>query len=225
MSEHYNKNKSRVGSVVDALIFNKHFYFAYNLLFFVLGKITKDMPRVFFTAYFLIFYSYFIHIAAHKLPGFNKIHLVHHTSDSNKGILPELLELVLNLLFIGGGILIPLNLYLNSRLSPFSEYAIILYTFIYTSQHLIVYHYLKTPSHKSHHTCDKSNARDIKNCTKNVQNYGPDALDVLFGTKKHLEKYEDMSPLIPIVIILLILLLLNYKNNFDIINILASKLT
>jgi len=224
MSQHYNKNKSRLLTAIDAIVFNKEFYFAYNLLFFVLGKITNDIPRVFFTAYFLIFYSYFIHVASHKIPVFNKMHMLHHTPGKNKGIMPELLECLVNLFIIGGGILIPLNLYLNSNISPFNEYAILLYTLIYTSQHLIVYHYMKTPSHKTHHLCDQTKTVDSNNCSKNVQNYGPDAIDALFGTKKHSEKYEDMSPLIPIVVILLVLLLLNYNNNYDIIKILSSKI-
>ncbi len=218
MSEHYNKDKSRILCVIDALKFNTIFYTVYNLLFIILGVITGDMKKVIFTSYFLVFYSYFMHIATHKIPILNKLHMLHHTPGKNKGFFPELLEFFVNLLVIGGGILIPLNMYVNSSKTIFNEYAIILYTLIYTSQHLIVYHFMKTPSHKTHHKCDK------KMKSGGVRNYGPDALDVLFGTKENLEKYEDMSPLIPIVIILLILLLMNYNNNFDIIKVLASKI-
>ena len=55
-----------------------------------------------------------------------------------------------------------------------------------------------------------------------IVNYGPDAMDVLFGTKKNLEKYENMSLLIPFVIVLIILLLFNFDNKYDIIKWLES---
>ena len=224
MNSYYNKNNSRIKSIIEALFYNRYFYIAYNILFLVLAKITNSYYKVFFTAYFLIFTSYFIHIWSHKIPIVKNLHLLHHTKKINKYISAEILELFLNLLFIGGGILIPLNLYFKSDFSPFNEYAILLYTLIYTFQHMVVYHLLKVPSHTTHHTVDKTCLDDTCKTTEKVYNYGPDAIDVLFGTKKHLQEYENMGPLIPFIIILIILVIFNYNNKFDVIKWLQSKI-
>ena len=218
MNNYYNKNNNTLKSTLESLVYNKYFYLVFNILFLLLGKITNDYPRVFFTAYFLIFFSYFIHIWSHRIPLFKKLHLLHHTKKINKYFSAELLEFLLNLIVIGGGIFIPINLYLNKNYSPLSNYAILFYTLIYTFQHVVIYHYVKIPTHITHHNIDKPCLDDMCENKDTIFNYGPDAMDALFGTKKHLQKYEDMSILIPFLIILIILILYNFKGKYDIIN-------
>ena len=222
MNKYYNKNNSKFKSLLESLVFNKYFYIVFNILFLLIGNITKDYLRVFFTAYFLIFFSYFIHVWSHDIPIFKKLHLIHHTKIINKYVSAELLEFLLNLLIIGGGIFIPINLYIGSKASPLSNYAILFYTLIYTFQHVVIYHYIKVPTHVTHHKVDKKCLGDMCKNTENILNYGPDAMDALFGTKKNLENYEDMSPLIPLLIVLIILILFNFNNKYDIIKWLES---
>ena len=224
MNNYYNKHNNTIKSTIESLLYNKYTYLAFNILFLVLAQITNDYPRVFFSTYFMVIFSYLFHKWSHKIPLFKKLHLVHHTKKINKYFISEVLECILNLLFIGGGILIPLNMYFNNKYSPFNNYAVLLYTLIYTFQHMIVYHYLPIPTHKTHHLFDKSCIGDTCEDKSNVFNYGPDAMDALFGTKKHLQEYEDMSPLIPFVILLIILLIFNYDNKYDVIKWLKGKI-
>jgi len=222
MNSYYNKNNSKFKSVLESLLYNRYFYLAFNILFLILGNITKNYSKVFVTAYFLIFFSYFIHVWSHKIPLFKKLHLVHHTKKINKYISAEILEFLLNLTVIGGGVFIPINLYFKEKYLPLSNYAILFYTLIYTFQHVFLYHYIKIPSHVTHHKVDKNCLGDMCENKDDIVNYGPDAMDVLFGTKKNLEKYENMSLLIPFVIVLIILLLFNFDNKYDIIKWLES---
>ena len=224
MNSYYNKNNNTLKSTIESLFYNKYFCLTYNILFLVLGKLTNDYPRVFFTAYFMVIFSYLFHKWSHKIPIFKNLHLVHHTKKINAYFSSEVLEFMLNLLFIGGGILIPINMYFDNNISPISNYAVLLYTLIYTFQHIVIYHYLPIASHKTHHLFDKSCIGDTCESKQKVFNYGPDSMDALFGTKKHLQEYEDMSALIPFIILLIILIIFNYDNKYDIIKWLKSKI-
>lgn len=224
MNTHYNKDKNHFKLLLESLFYNKYFYIFYNVLFLILAIITNDYKRVFFTAYFFILFSYFIHKWSHYVPIFNKIHLLHHTKKINKYIICEIIELFFNLLFIGGGIVIPMSLYLKKHFTtPFNEYAILLYTLIYTLQHMVVYHLLKVPTHTRHHDADKAQNEDI-DYNEKVFNFGPDSIDVLLGTKKNLQKFENMDPLIPVIIVLMLFLFYNYDSKYDIIKWLKSKI-
>ena len=57
MNNYYNKNNNTLKSTLESLVYNKYFYLVFNILFLILGKITNDYPRVFFTAYFLMILS------------------------------------------------------------------------------------------------------------------------------------------------------------------------
>ena len=110
----YNKDTPRYISVLDSLKYNKVFYIAYFITFLVIGIITKDIPKSLFTGYYMAYHAYVMHIIAHKYNPFKLFHGLHHTKEINKKWYNEVIEFLVNLLFIGGGLFIPVNI-LNSK--------------------------------------------------------------------------------------------------------------
>ena len=88
---------------------------------------------------------------------------------------------------------------------------------------MVVYHLLKVPTHTRHHDADKAQNENI-DYNEKVFNFGPDSIDVLLGTKKNLQKFENMDPLIPVIIVLMLFLFYNYDSKYDIIKWLKSKI-
>ena len=73
---------------------------------------------------------------------------------------------------------------------------------------MINYHYLDVPSHVTHHNNDIECGKDDADC--NILNYGPDAIDVVFGSKKEGQEYEDMKYTTINVVFIMILVIFFY---------------
>ena len=135
--------------------------------------------RCIITIIFVIFFSYFSHRAAHDIYPYNIFHMIHHNDEYNNKKWALLLELIINLFQIGGLILIPFNMYLEKLIGIklLNNYVILYYSLVYTSHHMINYHYIPNTIHIQHHKNE-------------ITNYGPDIIDVLFFTKEDNTKFE-----------------------------------
>lgn len=218
----YNKDTPRYISFLDSIKYNKSFYITYTITFIVIGIITDDFARCMFTAAYMPYYAYFTHIIGHKISPFKNLHGIHHIKEINHIWYNELLEFIVNLLYIGGGLLIPLNIYLDKyNLTLLNSYGILAFTLLYTTHHMINYHYLTIPTHVKHHEFDIE--KGLTSETDNIKNYGPDTIDVVFGTKNEGEEYEDMKYTSINNIVIMILIFYMYKSKYDIIDLLKNK--
>jgi sterol desaturase/sphingolipid hydroxylase (fatty acid hydroxylase superfamily) len=208
MSKYYNKNKSLITNLINCLNTNKTFYAIFFGIAAYVSIITDDFKRGIFTIVFMVLFSYLSHIAGHKLYPINLFHGLHHQDEHNKKWWARLVEWVVNLIQIGGILLIPLNIYLsNSRYLGYkvlNNYIILYFSLVYTTHHMINYHLMKVDTHVRHH--------------KNTNtNFGPDYMDVLFGTKQHNSTFEEMeesitNSLVSGVIVILVFYILSNKN-------------
>lgn len=219
----YNKDIPRYISFLDSLKYNKLFYITYTILFFVIGLLTNDFAKTMFTAAYMPYHAYFMHIIGHKINPFKYLHGIHHTKEINHKWYNEILEFILNLVFIGGGIIIPLNIYLNRyNISLLNNYGILAFTLLYTTHHMINYHYLTIHTHVNHHELDLE--LGIQDQNKLIRNYGPDTIDAIFGTKNDGEEYEDMRFTSINNIVIMVVIYYIYNTRYDIIRMIKNKL-
>lgn len=219
----YNKDTPRYISFIDSIKYNKIFYIAYTITFLVIGIITNDIPRCLFTAAYMPYHAYFAHIIGHDINPFKKLHGIHHTKEINHKWYNELIEFLINLVYIGGGYLIPINIYLDMYdLTLLNSYGILAFTLLYTTHHMINYHYLTIPSHVKHHENDIELGGKVT--SSDIKNYGPDTIDVVFGTKNEDEEYEDMKYTAINILIIMIIIVYIYKSDYDLIELLKNKI-
>jgi len=212
----YNKNTSHVKSVIDSVRYNGVFFIVYFIVFFIIGDMDNDILKTLFTGYFMAYYAYFTHRFLHYVNPFNKLHLLHHTKDLNKIWYNKLIEWIVNIVFISGGILIPFNIILDKfGLNFLNTYGILGFMIIYTTHHLINYHYLDIHTHVTHH---KSDIEINTKQNENVKDFGPDPIDVVFKTKNNMERYEDMKATNINLIVFSIIFIVFFKSKYDFIN-------
>lgn len=132
----------------------------------------------------VIFYSYWVHISAHRFEKnnlFSSIHIYHHKHNNNISYYGQLFA---EIIFVS--IAVILNMYLNTTLSHIflwmTTYVIILYSLVHT----INYGVLKVNNYHELHHKDPTT------------NFGPDIWDYLCCTK-HVETpdIEDSSHYLP----------------------------
>ena len=163
----------------------KFFKFAcINYKSFIIGFACSgylSYPNIYFGFISLIYtnyISYASHLLSHvkEISILSKLHLYHHNSKSFFGYFNQFIfEIVTNLVF-------PIALKYIFQLTFINEYVVLFANLIYTSVHLINYSYFHVNDvHERHHLQDISS----KNKTRNykITNFGPDYMDVLFGTK------------------------------------------
>ena len=206
----YNKQDGYIYNCIKTLIININIIImALFAIIIIIYKSDKLYIKGLFTLIFLQFWSYFIHKYAHsdRKSYIYYLHSFHHLSSCKNTINKNCSELFLNLVLIGGGIIIPLNImimyYFNFEL--FNNYIILFWLLEYTEYHIFNYHILNSPTHKQHHSIDEN---PNKTCT----NYGPDWMDILFETKCDIDVFEDYTSSIfnTIINLIIILLLLIY---------------
>lgn len=138
-------------------------------------------PNIYF-GFISLFYANYISYASHLLSHvkeisiLSKLHLYHHNSKSLFGYFNQFIfEIVTNLL-------LPIILKHILQLTFINEYVVLFMNLIYTSVHLVNYSYFHVNDvHERHHLQDivsKTKTRNYK-----ITNFGPDYMDVLFGTK------------------------------------------
>jgi len=160
-----------------------------------------------FTLFFAEYWCYVSHQLTHKksfeFVGF--LHLFHHDSKYKESLWVFIIELLLNFFIYGGFILIFLGAFIEKTFSIkiFNNYVLFFWSILYSSYHLINFHYLKSPTHKEHHL-------------KNGQvNYGPDWMDIIFGTKVHNNSFEDFNSSVLNGAIAIVIVLLLKQTSYD----------
>jgi len=139
------------------------------------------LSTLFFAEYWCYITHYITHNKNFEFIGF--IHLFHHSPKHSDAMWVFVIELLLNFFIYGGFVLIFLGEIIKKVFSIkiFNNYILFFWSIVYSSYHLINFHYLKSPTHKEHHL-------------QNGQlNYGPDWMDILFGTKLHDNSFEDFN--------------------------------
>lgn len=184
MSKYYDKNKHLVVNLFNCLMTNKAFYFVYFAVAAYISLITNDFKKGMFTIAIMVIFSYFSHMAGHKLYPISIFHGLHHQEEHNHKWWARLVEWIVNLIQIGGLFLIPINLYIEKNTSLgmqlLNNYVILYASLVYTTHHMINYHVMKIDTHIRHHNNTSTN-------------FGPDYMDVLFGTKQHNSTFEEME--------------------------------
>ena len=206
MTRYYDKNRSLVVNLFNCLMTNKTFYFVYFAVAAYISLITNDLKRGMFTIAFMVIFSYFSHMAGHKLYPISLFHGLHHKEEHNHKWWARIVEWLVNLIQIGGIFLIPINLYIEKHTSLgtqiLNNYVLLYAALVYTTHHMINYHIMKIDTHIRHHNDTSTN-------------FGPDYMDVLFGTKQHNSTFEEMEQSITnsLVIGSVIICIITYMKN------------
>ena len=181
MSKYFKKERTLFTNLMNCFKYNSNFYLIFFTMALYIGVITGNFISGAITIVVLLSFSYFSHRASHHIFPYNIFHRVHHKDEHNHKWWARLIEWVVNLLQIGGLMLIPLNMFLEKRfkMKLLNEYVILYYAIVYTSHHMINYHSMKIDTHIRHHQNEHTN-------------YGPDYMDVLMGTKQDNSTFEDM---------------------------------
>lgn len=181
MSKYFKKNRSLFRNLINCIKYNANFYFIFFTMALYIGILTGDFIRGAITIVLILVFSYFSHRASHHIYPYNILHKVHHTEQHNKKWWARILEWFVNFLQIGGIMLIPINIYFEKlfKTKLLNNYVILYYSIVYTTHHMINYHYMEIDTHARHHRDESTN-------------YGPDYMDVLMGTKQDNSTFEDM---------------------------------
>ena len=171
----------------------------------------------FFSLIFIQFWSYISHMYAHStyIPSFMKMHDLHHNSAISNQPYYILIEFYINIMFAGGFILIIYNLFFQrffgNQYKIFNYYIILSWCLIYSSYHLINYHFLSIKTHENHHEYI------------GTTNFSPDWWDIIFETKIEKDAIENTnSSIINIIIVTILILWLKSLGNYDPIKILTE---
>jgi hypothetical protein len=182
----YNKEDPLILSLYKIYFINfAAFWVLFTYILIISYKTNHNYVLAIFTLFFAEYWCYITHYITHnknfEFIGF--IHLFHHTPKYADAIWVFLVELLLNFFIYGGFVLIFLGEIIKRLFSIeiFNNYVLFFWSIVYSSYHLINFHYLKSPTHKEHHL-------------QNGQlNYGPDWMDIIFGTKLHDNPFEDFN--------------------------------
>ena len=186
---------------------NKQFIpvFCFFVFAFLLTHKKYSPIYIGFSIFVIFYYSYFIHIAFHKLPDIINLHVNHHhNAEENKIIINKILNFLLE--FVTNIIFFVLFYYFqqitNIHLAP--NIIIFYYGFIYVTVHNINYSFFHVADeHVLHH---KSTDDDrVKTC-----NYGPDLADHIFNTNCN-ETFENYNHIIPNTLISFLITYYFYK--------------
>ena len=199
----------------DGKIYNSVKFFWLNMPYntsiliacIIIGILNKNIKRAIFTGTILYLWAYLIHVIAHNITPFTFFHGFHHNNKINQTWWAEAIETFVNIFGSGGISLAIIGMIINKKygINLLDSHVLLFTTFLYTSFHMINYHVLKVPTHVNHH----------KDPNKN---FGPDIMDILFGTKMEGDRFEDMNHGILNVLVILSIILFTYNTRFDIIN-------
>ena len=132
----------------------------------------------------------------------------HHNTNINKRWYNVLTEAIQNILWEGGIIVfisysLSLGLSIYGRTYRLNHTLIMLWSLYYVSYHLINYTFIKSPNtHNKHHINFETN-------------YGPDSLDILFGTKYDIENIEDFNNGTINLVVIFVLIVICKESTFN----------
>lgn len=171
----------------------------YTIVYFF-DKYTETIPfMTLLTLFFMMGWTYYSHMFTHIGPTMS-LHSYHHDKEVCSKWNYRLLEFFIDLIFFGGIILIPVGMFFEKvfKSRMFNYYGILFWAILYASYHLN-WHFLPSPNpHYYHH--------------ENVYcNYGPDILDILFGTKMEFDIIENMNTSIMNILGIFLIFLIGRK--------------
>jgi len=213
-SQNIDDDKKYFYSECDGRLVNLLKFVKINVTFFVVLltcvliislKTEMNVAMGIITIFLLQAWSYFSHIMGHKDILFINWHLLHHNPDVSKKPLYVVVEFYINFIFSGGFLLIFWILFFKQFLNVdigVSCYIVFFWSIVYSTYHLLNYHYLDIESHHNHH----------KNTSKN---FAPDWMDILFLTKTNDEKIENMNSSVINMVFATCVVLFLKDTNFD----------
>jgi len=188
----YEKDKGIIYNFWQHFKLNSPFYLTLFVCILIIDYYTvKNLLFSLFSMVLIQIWGYFTHWMSHNrylhdATGMDW-HDIHHGANS-KDYHNILIETYVNIVFSGGVVIIILNIILSSLLGPsfqlFNYYVILLWSFIYTTGHLINFHFLKFLTHKNHHI------------SNGLTNYGPDWIDIVLKTKPNNDVIENENSFI-----------------------------
>ena len=207
----YKKEK---GLIYNLLLFLKlNFLYNSSIIFacIIIGSFSNNIFRAILTSIILYFWAYFVHVFAHKIPGYVNPHKIHHNPKISHKWWAVLTEFLINIIGSGGLLLMILNIIIENtfKIKLLDNYVLVYTMILYSTFHMINYHYLKVSTHLNHHKYENAN-------------YGPDIIDMIFDTKINNDEIENMNHGIYNSIIALVIVLLNYKSRYDIVEIIRE---
>jgi len=167
-------------ALIDFIKENKIASFYLSILFLLIIYITKsNIIFCIFSLLILQTWSYFSHRWTHEglMDPLSNLHLLHHKNQSSL-----LLEFIVNFIVYGGFIFLPINILLSylGKIELFNNYIIIFWSILYSTYHVINYHYKDFESHKMHHV-------------DTTTEFGPPWMDILFETHNEKINQEKMD--------------------------------
>jgi hypothetical protein len=180
----YSERDGRMVNLLKFLRINVSFFVVLLICVLIISlKTDTNVAIGFITIFLLQAWSYFSHMLGHNDILFINWHLLHHNPDVSKKPLYMFIEFCINFMFSGGFLLIFWVLFFKQFLNVdvgINCYIVFFWSIVYSTYHLLNYHYLDVESHHNHH----------KNTSKN---FAPDWMDILFLTKTNDEKMENMN--------------------------------
>jgi len=204
----YNKEDPLIVSLYKIYFINfAAFWVLFTYISIIAYKTDHNYILSLLTLFFAEYWCYITHHITHnknfEFIGF--MHLFHHNPKYADATWVFVIELLLNFFLYGGFVLIFLGEIIKKLFSIkiFNNYVLFFWSIVYSSYHLINFHYLKSPTHKAHH---------LQN---GKLNYGPDWMDIIFGTKLHNNNFEDFNSSVLNGLIGLIVVLLLKQATYD----------
>jgi hypothetical protein len=209
----YEKEKGVKYNIWQHIKLNSPWYFTLIVCVLIIDYYTVKNKLFSINSMILIqMWGYFTHWISHNryfdyITGMDW-HDIHHGPNS-KQLHNVLIEVYVDIVSSGGiGIMVTIMLLcklFGESLMILNYYIIVLWSFIYTSGHLINIHYLKFYTHKNHH---KFNG---------LTNLGPDWLDILLETKPSDDIIENENSFIINAIIGTIIIVWSVNTKYDLV--------
>jgi len=207
----YEKDKGIIYNYWQHFKLNSPFHLTLFVCILIIDYYTvKNWLFSIFSMIIIQIWGYFTHWVSHSRYYHNATgmdwHDIHHGPNS-KDYHNILIETYVNILFSGGLVIIILNIILCSLMGEgfklFNYYIILLWSFIYTTAHLINFHFLKFLTHKNHH---KFNG---------LTNLGPDWIDIFLETKPNNDVIENENSFIINTILGTGIIIWSLNTNYD----------
>tara|TARA_Y100000287_G_scaffold150582_1_gene125982 strand:+ start:573 stop:1235 length:663 start_codon:yes stop_codon:yes gene_type:complete len=200
----YDKSEGISACSLKAINISWMYFLSSFVGFLIIGIMTNDIIRSLLTGITMHFWAHMTHIWAHTIWPCIWFHGWHHDPNYSETIWGIFIETYVNVIGSGGLSIIPFNIIFEmlTGFKIFDNYALLYFSLLYSTFHMINYHFLDIKTHHDHH--------EDTNC-----NFGPDIIDVIFETKKDKEEYEDTNHATLNNVGLLIPVILLYGTKWD----------
>jgi len=212
----YSYQDGLVNNAIKFIDVNMILYISTILIGFIINYKTNDcIIRTGITYLAITLWTYYVHDLMHRYENspLGKLHAIHHSSIYKGDISTEILEILVNVIIIGGLIWVPIMLWIENIVGfrIVNHYIILIWAFVFMTYHLINYHMCNEDIHCQHHQ------------ENGVNNYGPEWYDILFNTKAEHSRIEDMNSATINNIILTFIVLYLIDTPYDLIDIFRQK--